>query len=364
MNELNVRFQRRTPNDFFSTLRQRVDAYFQENKLQKQGNIHLNIKTVFMFALYLTPYFLILLQPMPIWATIIAAIFMGFGIAGIGLSVMHDANHGAYSKHVWLNNLMSYSMNFIGGSSTCWQIQHNVLHHTYTNIHELDEDLSSGRIIRFDKHTEVKSHHRYQHIYALFLYGLLTLVWTVQSDYKRLARYIQRGLLVQMKTTATKEWIILIFSKIFYLFYALVLPIWVGGVLWWVWVLCFLLMHYIAGFVLSTIFQLAHVMEYNLQPLPDKEGNMENEWAVHQLLTTANFGNNNKFLTWYAGGLNFQIEHHLFPNISHVHYPQIAKIVRNTATEFNLPYHSQPSYFKALIEHLKFLKLMGQTSLS
>ena len=87
---------------------------------------------------------------------------------------------------------------------------------------------------------------------------------------------------------------------------------------------------------MSTVFQMAHVVEGAAQPLPDEDSVVHTEWAVHQLRSTSDFGRNNVFLNWYVGGLNFQIEHHLFPNISHVHYRNIAPIVEETARELGL----------------------------
>ena len=346
--------------DFVSTLNQRVNEYFKSNNISRYANAEMKVKTVVMYAIYLIPYLLILTGTIAnIWLMLALCVVMGFGIAGIGLSIMHDANHGGYSNKSWVNNLLGFSLNIVGGNAFNWKVQHNVLHHTYTNIHDVDEDISPRGILRMTPHSDWKFFHRFQHMYAWFFYGLLTLVWVVAKDFMRLVNYHRQGLVKKQKANITKEWAILIASKLFYVFYLFVLPALLLPVAWWQILLGFLTMHYVGGFILAIIFQPAHVIDGTEYPMPDSEGKMENSWAVHQLLTTTNFANKNRILNWYVGGLNFQVEHHLFPNICHVHYRKIAPIVQKTAKEFGLPYKSEPTFIGALIGHAKLLKQLG-----
>jgi linoleoyl-CoA desaturase len=118
-------------------------------------------------------------------------------------------------------------------------------------------------------------------------------------------------------------------------------------------------MHYTAGIILSLVFQLAHTVEETTHPMPNAEGIIENDWAIHQLNTTVNFSRKNKVLSWYVGGLNFQVEHHLFPKVCHVHYPEIAPIVKQTAEEFGIPYLEQEHFSNALKSHFAALKRFG-----
>lgn len=320
----------------------------------------MHLKTVFMFALYFVPYILVLTGTVTgSFALLAMVLLMGFGLAGIGLSVMHDANHGAYSKKTWVNELIGYSLNLLGATSYTWKLQHNVLHHTYTNIHDEDEDISPRGVLRFSPHSNWSNMHRYQFIYAWPLYGLMTIVWLVFKDFSRLARYNRIGLITAQKGNVVKEWAILIVTKIFFISYLVVLPLIVTSLLWWQIVLGILIMHFVAGFILAIIFQPAHVIEGTEFPLPDENRNIENSWAVHQLLTTTNFGNSSKWFSWYVGGLNFQIEHHLFPNVCHVHYRKIAGIVQSTASEFGLPYKSSKTFVQALAGHARLLKQLG-----
>jgi linoleoyl-CoA desaturase len=347
--------------DFFATLTQRVNEHFKSTGTPRQANAEMKIKTVFMFTLYLAPFILMLTgvvhNPLGMLAM---CMIMGVGMAGIGLSVMHDANHGSYSNKQWLNNALGYSLNVVGGNAFNWKVQHNVLHHTYTNIHDVDEDISPRGVLRMTPHGEWKAIHQFQHLYAWFFYGLMTLVWVFVKDFVRLVRYQRDGMVKKQRADIRAEWIVLIATKVLYFVYILVIPMLVLSITWGQWWIGFLVMHYISGFILAVIFQPAHVIDGTEYPLPDDGGNMENSWAIHQLLTTTNFANKSTAFSWYVGGLNFQVEHHLFPNVCHVHYRKISKIVEATATEFGIPYKSEPTFWGALVGHAKMLKELGR----
>lgn len=347
-------------SEFYPTLNQRVNEYFKNANVSRAGNGEMFAKTAFMLALYFVPYTLIITATVTnVWGMLGLCVAMGVAIGGIGLAVMHDANHGAYSNKPWVNTALGLSLNLVGGNAFNWKIQHNVLHHTYTNIHDVDEDISPRGVLRLCPHGEWKSFHRFQHWYAWFFYGLMTLVWVLVKDFARLQKYEKDGHLRKQKTTLANEWAILIVSKAVYIFYMLVLPTLILPLLWWQVLIGFVLMHYIAGFILAVIFQPAHVIDGTEYPLPDTEGKMDNSWAIHQLHTTTNFANQNRLLSWYVGGLNFQVEHHLFPSVCHVHYRNIAPIVRQTAVEFGLPYKSEPTFLGAMRAHARQLKQLG-----
>jgi len=353
-----IKFQNSKSETFSKLLKSRVNDYFEKNDINKFANSEMVIKTVFMYLLYFVP-FAFLFTAESAWMFFLCYFLMGTGKAGIGLSVMHDANHGAYSNKKWVNQLVGYSLNVIGGNSTNWKIQHNVFHHTYTNISTHDEDIRPRFILRFSPHAERKSFHKYQHIYAWFLYGFMTFSWIIVKDFVQLTGYHKKGIL-QKYNNVYKAWATLIFTKIYYYSYIIVLPILFTPFTWWQVALGFLLMHYVAGFILAVIFQPAHVMEHNLYPEPNAENLIEENWMVHQLQTTCNFARKNKLLSWYVGGLNYQVEHHLFPSICHVHYKKIAEIVKNTAAEFNMPYHDIGSFREALVSHGKMLYQLGR----
>jgi linoleoyl-CoA desaturase len=349
-------------HDFFTTLNQRVNSYFKENKISRNANAEMVIKTIFMFALYFVPYAIILGLPVTNYGIyLLLCVVMGVGTGGIGLSIMHDANHGAYSSKSWLNNLLGFSLNVVGAHAFNWKIQHNVLHHTYTNVFEADEDISPRGALRFAPESPWKSIHRFQHIYAWFLYGLMTLVWVFAKDFIRLIRYHREGLVAKQKSNITAEWTVLILTKVVYFSYIFVVPILFLPFAWWQILTGFVIMHYVAGFILGIIFQPAHVVEGTEYFQPDQTGSIENTWAIHQLLTTTNFAHKNRILSWYVGGLNYQVEHHLFPNVCHVHYRNISGIVESTAKEFGIPYKKIDTFMGALAAHGRILKELGKS---
>jgi len=347
--------------DFFITLNQRVNEYFKKNQISKHGNAEMYVKTAFMFSLYFIPYFLMIFGVITnLWLMFALCLVMGTGLAGIGLSIMHDANHGGYSAKPWVNNLMGYSLNLVGGNAFNWKVQHNVLHHTFTNVHDVDEDISPRGVLRMAPGSPWKPMHKYQHLYAWFFYGLMTLVWVVVKDFVRLIKYQQEGLVKKQKANIVTEWIIMLGTKVVYFSYIFVIPMMLLPITWWQCLIGFFVMHYVAGFILAVIFQPAHVIDGTEYPVADDNGNLENNWAIHQMVTTTNFANKNKILSWYVGGLNYQVEHHLFPNVCHVHYRKLSEIVKSTAEEFGVPYKAQETFIGALKAHARLLKELGK----
>lgn len=345
---------------FFRTLNSRVNNYFKDNNIQKTGNWKLHLKTIILFTVFLTPYFLIVtLTEMHFGLFLLLSIVIGVGMAGIGMNVMHDGNHGSYSNKSWINKLMGGTIYILAGNVYNWQVQHNVLHHTYTNIHGHDEDLEAGRIIRFTADAKWYSFHKFQHYYSVFLYGLLTFNWAITTDFKQMKAYLKRKLSYGEAKSPKILWTTLVITKLIYFSIWIALPM-ILGVTWWKVLIGFFVMHYTAGLILSIVFQLAHVVDEASNPKPNESGEMENTWAIHQLFTTVNFAPKNWIVNWYTGGLNHQIEHHLYPNISHIHYGKIANIVKETAKECDLPYNEYKTMRGAVAAHFRHLKMLGQ----
>ncbi len=355
-----VNFSRIDKAKFFRTLNKRVNQYFKENNIKKTGNWKLYSKAILMFTIYLVPFILLLTVSMPQWLQIILVATIGVGMAGVGMNVMHDSNHGSFSSRTWVNKLMGSSLYLLAGNVFNWKVQHNILHHTFTNIKDHDEDMDAGRIIRFSKHAKWLKIHKLQKYYSIFLYGLLTLNWAITTDFKQLHSYLKRKLHPGKEVSPVKEWTKLVVAKIVYYSLWIILPLFVMDLPWWKILIGFFIMHYVAGMILSLVFQLAHIVPKAETPLPDKDGNLEHTWAVHQLYTTSNFAPSNWLINFYTGGLNHQVEHHIFPNISHIHYQKLAKIVKDTAKEFNLPYNEYNTTRRALIEHFKHLSSLGK----
>ncbi|MFO7674508.1 MAG: acyl-CoA desaturase [Lutibacter sp.] len=354
-----ISFSRTDKAIFFKTLNKRVNAYFKENGLKRTGNWKLYSKAIIMFSIFLVPLVLILTISMPQWVLLILTVVIGIGMAGVGMNVMHDSNHESFSSKKWVNKIMGSSMYILAGNVYNWKVQHNVLHHTFTNIPGYDEDIDAGRIIRFNKNSKWLKIHQFQKYYSFFLYGLLTINWAITTDFRQMRKYLKRKLSYGKFPNPATEWTTLIVTKLLYYFLWIVLPLLVLDIAWWKVLIGFFVMHYTAGIILSIVFQLAHIVPMAEMPLPDKEGNLEHTWAVHQLYTTTNFAPNNKFISWYTGGLNHQVEHHIFPHISHIHYGKIAKIVKETALEYDLPYNEYKTFTKAIAEHFNQLKTLG-----
>jgi len=353
-----IQFER-DKSQFMSSLRKNVNDYFKEKNISTKGNWKTILKSVVMLAIYLTPFILMLTVPMYGWMIFPLSVLMGIGMAGTGMSVMHDGLHGSAFKKGWLNDLTGSTMYLLGSTTFNWKVQHNVLHHTFTNIEGMDEDIAGHTTLRFSRHSPLKKIHRFQHIYAFFLYSLMTISKLV-NDFFQLHRYNKSGLTRQQNAKPILEYIKLIGSKLVFFFTTIGLPLIFSDFTWWQILLGFVIMLCTGGFIMAIVFQLAHVVEGVEQPLPTSQGNIENEWAIHQLQTTANFARNNRLINWFVGGLNFQIEHHLFPNICHIHYRKISFIVEKTAREFGLPYNMQPSFIGALVSHTRMLKVLGR----
>jgi len=362
MQSQKIKFTNAEKSTFFPVLRQRVDQYFSANNLSKSGGSGIIYKAVFMLSLYLIPYALILSGQFSLLVMAGFAIVMGLGVAGVGMSVMHDAIHGSLSNTHRLNKIFGASIYLLGGNAYNWEVQHNRLHHTYTNIHEVDEDITGKFLLRLSYQDKKKFIHRFQHIYAFFLYSLMTISF-LWKDFKEIGVFNRMARSGMTKPFPRKELIRLIATKLAYVTFICILPLCFTSLSFGQWLGGFLIMHGTAGMILSTIFQMAHVVEGAEQPEPDTSGCIENAWAVHQLQTTSNFAGKNRMLSWFIGGLDYQIEHHLFPSISHIHYHSLSPIVKATALEFGLIYNAKSNFRNALGSHVRMLKNMGTRSL-
>jgi linoleoyl-CoA desaturase len=343
---------------FYPSLKKAVDEYFTQNNLKKTGNWKLYSKTFILVLSALALYISLLTVDLSPGMGILLSALFGLVLAGIGFDIMHDACHGSYSSKKWVNELLGLSLNALGGNAFFWKQKHNIIHHTYTNVDGVDDDIAKSPMIRHCDTQKWVPMHRYQHIYLPFLYMLGSIFWIfIQDQVKYATKKVYTTPLPKMDA---KEHVIYWASKILYAFFYIVLPIILVG--WQAWLIGFLTMQFVLGFTLSIVFQLAHVVEETEFTYVDASDvkHIENEWAIHQIKTTANFAPQSKILNWYVGGLNFQVEHHLFPRISHIHYPAISKIVEQKCKEFGITYNSIPKMTQAISSHFKFIKLMGK----
>ncbi len=348
--------------EFIKELRKRVRAYFRENDISMHGDWRMYTKSAAMITLYFAPFLMMLIGVADTLGLMYLMFsMMGLGLAGIGLCIMHDANHGAYSAKQKVNRMMGNTLNIVGGYAPTWRFQHNVLHHTFTNIEGMDEDIDPGGIMRFSPHSPRKKMHRFQFLYAWFFYGLMTFFWVTFKDFLQLQRYKQKGMLKAEKKSYNRLVLETALWKVVYYAYFFIPLFLLTDFPWWGILSGFFLMHFIAGLLLGIVFQPAHVVNETKFPLPNEHHSIENGFAIHQLLTTQNFARNNRVLSWFLGGLNYQVEHHLFPNICHIHYRKIAPIVKQTAEEYGLPYMEQKTFSGAIVNHAKMLYKLGKS---
>ncbi len=345
------------PHSFHSELKKKISEYFEEVGASTTGNYSLFIKAVILMTAFVFLYIhLVFFTPATIWA-ILECVVLGGIVAAIGFNVMHDGAHGSFSKYRWVNGLAAFSLNILGGNSFMWNMKHNVIHHAYTNVDGVDDDIDIQPWMRMSATQKKYALHKYQHIYFWVLYSLLYLFWIFVLDYQK---YFKKHIgSMPLKKMHLSDHLVFWGFKVFHLFLFVGLPIYMIGFVSWL--TGFVIFTCVAGLVLSLVFQLAHTVEHTAFPQPHLvTGRLEDEWAVHQIKTTANFATDNKLVSWLVGGLNFQIEHHLFPKISHVHYPAISKIIRKACEEHGLVYIEYPKVRYAVASHVAFLREMGR----
>jgi linoleoyl-CoA desaturase len=352
-----ITFPNRDYTGFVEEVKAKVAEYFDTRGLSRHATPAMVLKTVLLLAMTFIPFGLALTNRFSPLTMLGFAVLMGIGLAGIGFAISHDALHGAYSSNPRINALLGRTFDLLGANGYMWKITHNVIHHTYTNIDGVDEDLTVSPLLRLSPGAPLRRVHRFQHLYGLAAYSMSTIFWVFVKDFKY---FFQRDIgPYKDKKHPTGEWVNLFVAKAVYYGWSIVLPLLVLDIPWWQFAIGYLVMHLTAGFILGVIFQLAHVVEGPEYPVPDARGRMEDAWLVHEMETTANFARSSKLLSWYVGGLNFQIEHHLFPKVCSVHYPAISTIVKQTAEKFGVPYHDQPTLMYAVRSHLAMLKKLG-----
>ncbi|HEY8513339.1 MAG TPA: acyl-CoA desaturase [Cyclobacteriaceae bacterium] len=352
-----VTFKPHKYSRFFKEIKEKKDRYFAETGLEVTGNRKLYTKGAIQVASALAIYVVVVFLPLPgLWAALLCVIF-GFNLAVIGFNVMHEGGHQSFSKHAWLNTIAAYTLNVLGGNAHIWKIKHNVNHHTYTNIEGHDADIDVGSLMRLHEHQPRYWFHRFQHWYWIFLYGLSYIAWVFYRDFQR---YFSKQFVPHMTPNAQMKFsghLIFWITKVGYVMAYIVIPAVMWG--WADALIGFVIAAVVCGITTSVVFQLAHVVEGTAFPVGDDAGNINQEWAVHQVNTTANFATGNRILFWLLGGLNFQVEHHLLPRISHIHYPQINKFVKETCQRYGVIYHEHSSMLQALVSHVMHLRRLG-----
>lgn len=342
---------------FHGELKKRINGYFNEKGKPVTGGMRIFTKALVLLALFSALYIHLVFLTPPVWLAVVECVVLGFVVASIGFNIMHDGGHGSFSKKPWMNNVAAFSLNLLGGSHFMWNMKHNVIHHAYTNIDGVDDDIDIQPWMRMSSTQPKYAMHRYQHLYFWFLYAMLYIFWVFVMDYQK---YFSRKIgSMPLKKMSVSDHLVFWGFKALYIGLFIALPIYKLGFI--AWLIGFLTFSVVTGFVISIVFQLAHTVEHTHFPIPNATtGRLEDEWAVHQLKTTANFAPHNKLISWFVGGLNYQIEHHLFPKISHIHYPEIRRIIKQTCQEYGVPYIEYAKMRYAVASHVAFLKQMGR----
>jgi linoleoyl-CoA desaturase len=341
---------------FFTVLRKRVDDHFAAHNIHHAGNSRLLLKSAILFSTAVALYTTLVFFTPAVWASLALCVLLGINLALIGFNIMHDGGHQTFSKHRWVNVAAAHFLNILGGNAHFWQVKHNVNHHTYTNIEGMDSDIDVKPFMRLHHGQPLRSYHRFQHLYWIFLYGISYLAWIFYEDFQKYfsgkisANGPKRKLSVSQHITF---WT----TKVLFALVYMAFPIYMLG--WLPWLVGFLLITFVCGVGISVVFQLAHVVE-GTQFFMTDDDEQRFDWAVHQVRSTANFATRSKFLYWLLGGLNFQVEHHLFPRISHIHYPIIARYVRQTCQEYGVVYHEYKNIWTAFVSHLSHLHALGR----
>jgi linoleoyl-CoA desaturase len=342
---------------FLAALRRRVDDYFKTSGRRPRDCPAMYRKTAIILSWLAASYALLVFVAWTWWLAVPLVLSLSLAMAAVGFSIQHDGGHQAYSNYRWVNRLMAMTMDLIGGSSYLWRWKHHVIHHTYVNITGHDDDINLGPIGRLTPHQRRFFFHRFQHWYLWLLYGLTALNRQYIEDFKHLLT----GRIGSYRIPRPRGWNLGVFvgGKATFIALALVIPMLLHPV--WIVLLAYCAVLYLLGVTLAVVFQLAHAVEEAAFPLAGGDtGRMDNPWAVHQVETTVDFSQRSRVATWLLGGLNFQIEHHLFPRICHVNYPALAPLVRQTCREFGLRYAVHDTFLAGIASHYRWLRRLGR----
>jgi linoleoyl-CoA desaturase len=348
-----VRFTARS--EFHDELKREVERYFARTGESERGDARMWFKTAVMLGWAVGSYLLLVFGDVAPWHRVVLAISLGLAIAGIGFSVMHDANHGSYGRNRRTNRVLGFTLDLIGGSSYMWRHKHNVLHHTYTNVAPLDVDLGGSALLRFSPEAPWRPTMRFQHIYVWALYTVYPLGWWFVDDFYRLVTGRIGENAVPRPGPADLAGLLV--GKAVFVGWAVILPVVVHPT--WLVIPLAAVTVAVLGLTLATTFQLAHCVG-DAAFHDARAGVSVRDWATHQVTTTVDFARGNRLLGWYVGGLNFQIEHHLFPKVCHVHYRALSRIVEKTCAVHGVRYAAQPTLRAAVVSNVRWLRELGR----
>jgi linoleoyl-CoA desaturase len=341
--------------DFLKTVRLRVDDHFAGRC--RRDDPRLQRKAVIVVVWFFASYALCLTVRAPV-TQMLLCISYALAAAAVGFNIFHDANHGSFSANPRINMWLSRATCAVLGTGRYfWCYKHNVLHHRFTNVFEWDDDLETRGSLRLSPQQPWQTKFRNQHRWFYFLYSLATLEWVFAKDFVQLCT-LRINPYQSIPRLSARERAEFWACKLFYFAAFVAVPFAVMPPLRALAMLA--VFHVTLSLAITLVFNLAHATGKADFPAPSGTPScIGAEWAAHQMHTTVNFGPTNRVLNWFAGGLNFQIEHHLFPNINHTHYPEISGIVRRTAQDFGLPYHVHDTYVGTVRSHFRLLRELG-----
>lgn len=357
MKNAGVRFTNARDRQFALDVKRAVKDYFEDNDIDPKATPGMWVQAVVTIALIFVPYGLILSGALPLWGMWLCCIAMAVGVASYGFGVMHDAVHGTYSKHKLVNWALGFVFDITGASSYLWRLRHNVMHHSYTNIYGADVDLDANWVLRLSPYAKHYPVQRYQHWYFPLAYAISSLHWILFKDYKSLSMR-EHGCFRDV-THSRGQIALLIGMKAVHYFLFIGLPLLVLDVTVGQFLVGFLTLHVVTGLIMTLTFQVTHNVDITSKFLSEPGKKLQHSWMVHEVLVSANFACDNPLVTWFVGGPNHQIEHHLFPHVAHAHLPAIRPIVKRVIEEHGLPYHEFPTYRAALGGHRRLLKELG-----
>lgn len=361
MNAKDVKYKKEEKDSFFYTVNKRVNDYFVSNEISKKTNAFGVFKALLFLAAFAVTYTLILRANGSSALLLTCFALLGFIQICLVLNLGHEGVHSSFSNNRIINHLFTYTFDLLGSSGYLWKMRHVYSHHPNPMVPEHDVDIQQTGMLTFQPLENPPPSYKYQKIYAPLLYCFYSLNAILRRDWTDFFSYKIGSKEVKHSTAQVISFIV---SKIIYFSYALVLPLIFSGCSWSIVLLGFFFMHVVASLAAATALFPAHLYEESIFPEPDKNGDMSSTWAEHQMSVTMDFGTKWPFASFFFGGINYHAVHHLFPAMAHVHFPEVRKIMVETAAEYNIPYRHMPTLSQAMVSHWKLLRKNGVAQLN
>jgi linoleoyl-CoA desaturase len=333
---------------FYATLKREVKEYFDSNNMSHKGGFGAVVSFVVTLAIMIACMYLMCTSDSYILAYA-AGFLHAFCRALMVVQHTHGASHFALSNSATVNRWV-YRLGtiFIGlWNPKVWDLQHVVAHHVYTN--EWPYDTDSAFPIKSIAYNQRRfGYHRFQHIYMWVVYAFtIPLVYLNSLKDTIVGKQVLWKMKYQAQNARAEAWACSVCGGIYLAIPFLILP--------FTYALCLSLY---TNALSSVIFSFQFVVNHEV----DKEGVMDGpppatvDWGAYQVSSSNTFSGDSYFKTWLAGGLNTQIEHHLFPGVWYAHYVPIRKIIQKVCKDFNLHYNDSPNLMDALKCHYRLLK--------